>query len=66
VTEPDRLAALQAENERLAALLDSHGIHWRQPSSTDPCVREPESANLSTDELDSLRSDAPMMHTAKQ
>jgi hypothetical protein len=50
VTERDRLAALQAENERLAALLDSHGIQWRQPPSPQPGVREPESTNLSTDE----------------
>jgi superfamily II DNA or RNA helicase len=50
VTERDRLAALQAENERLAALLDSHGIQWRQLPSPQPGVREPESANLSTDE----------------
>jgi superfamily II DNA or RNA helicase len=50
VTERDRLAALEAENERLAALLDSHGIQWRQPPSPQPGVREPESANLSTDE----------------
>jgi len=49
VTEQDRLAALQAENERLAALLDSHGIQWRQPRSPQPGVREPESTNLSTD-----------------
>ena len=50
MTERDRLAALQAENERLAALLDSHGIQWRQPPSPQPGVREPESPNLSTDE----------------
>ena len=50
MTERDRLAALQAENERLAALLDSHGIQWRQPPSPQPGVREPESTNLSTDE----------------
>jgi len=50
VTERDRLAALEAENERLAALLDSHGIQWRQPPSPQPGVREPESTNLSTDE----------------
>ena len=48
MTERDRLAALQAENERLAALLDSHGIQWRQPPSPQPGVREPESTNLST------------------
>ena len=50
MTERDRLAALQAENERLAALLDSHGIQWRQPPLPQPGVREPESTNLSTDE----------------
>ena len=50
MTERDRLAALEAENERLAALLDSHGIQWRQPPSPQPGVREPESTNLSTDE----------------
>jgi superfamily II DNA or RNA helicase len=50
VTERDQLAALQAENERLAALLDSHGIQWRQPPSPQLGVREPESTNLSTDE----------------
>ena len=50
MTERDRLAALQAENERLAALLDSHGIQWRQPPSPRPGVREPESTHLSPDE----------------
>src|SRR5438876_11141827 len=28
--EPDRLAALQVENARLIALLESHGASWRQ------------------------------------
>jgi hypothetical protein len=50
VTEQDRLEALQAQNERLVALLDSHGIQWRQPPSPRPGVREPESTHLSTDE----------------
>jgi hypothetical protein len=35
VTERDQLAALQAEDERLAALLESHGITWRQPAVPD-------------------------------
>jgi len=50
VTERDRLAALQAENDRLAALLDSHGIQWRQSALPQPAVREPESTSLSTEE----------------
>jgi len=50
VTERDRLAALQAENDRLAALLDSHAIQWRQPALSQPAVREPESTHLSPDE----------------
>ncbi|MGD9878570.1 MAG: DEAD/DEAH box helicase family protein [Reyranella sp.] len=29
-------AALQAENARLIALLDAHGIEWRQPQATAP------------------------------
>ena len=35
MTEHDAFAALQAENARLAALLDSHGIEWRVPSSSE-------------------------------
>jgi hypothetical protein len=31
MNERDRLAALQAENARLIALLESHGIDWLQP-----------------------------------
>lgn len=50
MTERDRLAALQAENDRLAALLDSHGIQWRQSALPQPAVREPESTSLSTEE----------------
>jgi hypothetical protein len=34
MTEHDAFAALQAENARLAALLDSHSIEWRVPSSS--------------------------------
>ena len=41
----DALAALQAENARLAALLESHGIEWRpQPEPVYELLR------LSTDE----------------
>jgi hypothetical protein len=31
----DRLAALQAENARLIALLESHGIEWRRPPAPE-------------------------------
>lgn len=31
MSERDQLAALQAENARLIALLDGHGIEWRLP-----------------------------------
>lgn len=31
MTDSELLAALQAENERLIALLDAHGINWQQP-----------------------------------
>jgi len=50
VNEQDRLAALQAENERLTALLDSHGIQWRQAAVPHAAVSEPESSRLSTAE----------------
>jgi superfamily II DNA or RNA helicase len=53
--ERDQLAALQAENARLIALLDGHGIKWRlppEPSSTEPTpsVPEAEPSYLSTSE----------------
>jgi superfamily II DNA or RNA helicase len=44
----DELAVLQAENARLIALLDSHGIEWRPPPGSSPPVAEP--SRLSTDE----------------
>jgi len=50
VNEQDRLAALQAENERLAALLDFHKIQWRQAMIPHAAVSEPESSSLSTAE----------------
>ena len=48
--ENDPLAALQAENARLIALLESHGIEWRLPPVSTPAVQEPEPSQLSTDE----------------
>ena len=50
VAESGAFAALQSENARLAALLDSHGIDWRLPpslaSQLDPalpaCKQDPD------------------------
>lgn len=44
--EADSLEHLRAENDRLAALLDAHGIGWRavnssEPQDTDTSAREP-------------------------
>jgi len=50
MSPPDTLAALQAENARLIALLDAHGIEWRLPQPTGLVVRAPESSRLSTAE----------------
>jgi hypothetical protein len=50
VSERERLAALQAENARLTALLDAHGIPWRPSASTPMAVRETESTTLSTEQ----------------
>jgi len=45
---PDDLSALRAENARLIALLESHGIEWRaRPPLSPPAV---ETSRLSTDE----------------
>ena len=44
------LAALQAENARLIALLESHGIQWRPPQPVVLVAREPEPSKLSTAE----------------
>src|SRR5512137_2205104 len=47
--EPDSLAVLQTENERLVALLEANGIEWRltpEPTSSPP---QPESSRLSTE-----------------
>ncbi|QDI04328.1 TOTE conflict system archaeo-eukaryotic primase domain-containing protein [Xanthomonas cerealis] len=54
--ERDALAALRAENARLVALLESHGIEWRKPSLTAsqpaPATAAPEATHtsLSTDQ----------------
>ena len=42
--------ALRAENARLIALLESHGIEWRLPPEPVVPVAEPEPSRLSTDE----------------
>lgn len=44
------LAALQAENARLIALLESHGIQWRPPQPVVLVAREPEPSKLSAAE----------------
>ena len=44
------IAALQAENARLTALLDAHGIDWRLPQPTAVVAREPEPSRLTTAE----------------
>jgi superfamily II DNA or RNA helicase len=41
MTENDALAALQVENARLVALLESHGIQWQAPPSSSPRCAPP-------------------------
>lgn len=50
MTERTDLSTLQAENARLIALLESHGIAWRTPQSAVIVAREPEPSRLSTAE----------------
>lgn len=50
MNERERLAALHAENARLTALLDAHGIQWRPSASAPLAVREPESTTLSPEQ----------------
>lgn len=51
MAEQETLAAVQAENARLIALLESHGIEWRlSPSQPAPRVAAPEPSRLSTTE----------------
>lgn len=46
----DRLAALQAENARLVALLEAHGIDWQSAPQPTSAISEPEPSRLSTAE----------------
>ena len=48
MADRDELSALRAENSRLIALLESHGIEWRAKPPTSPPPVEP--SRLSTDE----------------
>lgn len=50
MSEENTLRGLQAENARLIALLESHGIEWRLPPAPLVPVAEPEPSKLSTDE----------------
>jgi len=46
MTDPSAVSTLQAENARLIALLEAHGIEWRPPQP----AREPDPSRLSTAE----------------
>ncbi len=48
MADRDELTALRAENSRLIALLESHGIEWRAPQQTSPSPIQP--LRLSTEE----------------
>jgi len=50
--DSDELTILGAENTRLIALLESHGIDWRQPPTPTNASAPlpPEPSNLSTEE----------------
>ena len=51
MAEQDALSALRAENARLTALLEAHGIEWRlSPEPSLPLVQEPGQPGLSTNE----------------
>jgi superfamily II DNA or RNA helicase len=51
IDEHNPLAALLAENTRLIALLDAHGIKWQLPPEPRPlALKEPEPSRLSTAE----------------
>lgn len=49
-SEIDLLVALKAENTRLIALLESHGIEWRLPPEPASTAQEAEPSRLSTAE----------------
>ncbi len=57
----DDLAALEAENIRLIALLEAHDIEWRLPAPAAPGVQETEPHRLSTS-----RAIVPTRHTPPQ
>ncbi|MBK5968731.1 MULTISPECIES: TOTE conflict system archaeo-eukaryotic primase domain-containing protein [Thiorhodovibrio] len=50
MAEQDELVALRAENARLIALLEAHGIQWREPAESDSPASERETPRLSTRE----------------
>ena len=50
MTDKNSLDALRAENARLVALLDAHGIEWQLPEPTAVGALEAEPSKLSTDE----------------
>lgn len=49
-TDPDELNRLRAENTRLVALLDAHGIDWRAPAQAPQSAAPPDLSRLTTDE----------------
>lgn len=52
MSESAKLESLRAENARLIALLEAHGIAWQKPTAPAPAPspKEPESVNLTPDE----------------
>jgi hypothetical protein len=50
MNDQSAIAALQAENTRLIALLEAHHIEWRPLAPTTRLAREPESSRFSTTE----------------
>ena len=50
MSQMNTLAALEAENARLIALLEQHGIEWRQPDPAATAPRRLEPSRLSTAE----------------
>ena len=48
--DASEVARLRAENDRLIALLESHGIDWHASQPKAHEVREPEPSRLSTAE----------------
>jgi superfamily II DNA or RNA helicase len=49
MSEDDPMAVLQAENERLIALLEANGIDWHRSTSVPTPSGKPESSRLSAD-----------------